>query len=416
MKRFFLAAFAVLFTAATVAAQQLPYPSLRGADFYGPFKVEHPGATTGVLMGPDGLNIIPFGSYRGLSYLHSSPGSHPANGLSGFTSAVTADGSGTFGPSAADVAGIFSTTKNNYLSSSVEGEMLGIYGIVNQGQKGDASVLLGATTKTRAGAGDTGGALGYELRAAAVDPSSNILNAVHSYSPYIAPVSDMGGGGGYGSYVESFNGTNFSAFQAGSYLPADAATGWKNIITATTDRTAANIFFRVRGSKVTGVEQPGDIVTGTSTNKKTIRNNLGFLQVRNSADSATLLEVSDAGAVDFPSDPAWATYTPTLACGSGTLTSASASGRFKGLGKTVHVRIAVTITTLGTCASSLNVSLPATVVASNIFYGRSSVTPRMLMGSSGGVGSSTVFVTDYNNGFPFASGDTVIINGTYEKQ
>lgn len=417
MKRFFLAALAVLFAAATVSAQQLPNPSFRGANFFGPFKVEHPTAATGSLLGPDGLNIIPFGTYRGLTYLHSAPGSHSGNGLAGFTSAVTGDGSTVFGPSAADVAGLFSATKNNHLSSAIEGEMLSLYGIANQGQKGDAAVLLGATTKVRAGAGDTGGALGYELRAATVDPANTIINAVHTYAPYMAPTSDMSGGGGYGTYVESFNGTNYTAFQAGNYLPADAATGWKNILSATTDRTSANTFFNVRGTKgLTGSQQPGDITIGTGVNALTLRNNLGILQVRNDTDTASLMEINKTGAFGIPQDPAWASYTPTITCGTGTPTATSATGHFKGIGKITLVRLAITITTAGTCGSSVNATLPANVQFGQVLFGRGGASPKMLMASTSGTGTANIFITDYNNGFVGASGDVLIINGSYASQ
>src|SRR5512139_944582 len=55
---------------------------------------------------------------------------------------------------------------------------------------------------------------------------------------------------------------------------------------------------------------------------------------------------------------AWTAYTPTLAVGSGALTSASATGRYVQVGKTVHVQINVTITTNGTAATNLSATLP----------------------------------------------------------
>jgi hypothetical protein len=53
-------------------------------------------------------------------------------------------------------------------------------------------------------------------------------------------------------------------------------------------------------------------------------------------------------------------YTPTLACGAGALTTSSASGRSKTIGKTVLIEVDITITTLGTCAGNLSVTVPQT--------------------------------------------------------
>jgi hypothetical protein len=41
---------------------------------------------------------------------------------------------------------------------------------------------------------------------------------------------------------------------------------------------------------------------------------------------------------------AWMTYTPTITCGTGALTSGSATGAYKTLGKTVSITIQLTIT------------------------------------------------------------------------
>jgi len=316
------------------------------------------------------------------------------------------------------MAGFYSAMKDNYLSSTVEGEFLGLYSIATQGRKGDTASLLGVGTKVKSGtADDTGGALGYELRAAMVDPSGGVLNAIHSYAPYLPPTVDMSGGGGYGSYVESFNGVNYTAFQAGGYLPADAATGWKNVLSATTDRTSANTFFNIRGTKgLAGSQQPGDITIGNGVNALTIRNNLGILQLRNDTDTASLMEINKTGAFNFPQDPAWTSYTPTVTCGTGAPTAASATGRFKGIGKSIFVRIAITLTTIGTCGSSVNATLPANVAVGTVLFGRGGAAPKMLMASTGGTGTANLFITDYNNAFVGASGDVLIINGTYESQ
>jgi hypothetical protein len=63
---------------------------------------------------------------------------------------------------------------------------------------------------------------------------------------------------------------------------------------------------------------------------------------------------------------AWSIYTPTLTAGSGTLTSAVATGQYKRFGKTVHLNVAIIITTNGTGAVSLNVTLPFPAAISSV--------------------------------------------------
>ena len=63
----------------------------------------------------------------------------------------------------------------------------------------------------------------------------------------------------------------------------------------------------------------------------------------------------------------WNAYTPTLTPASGAITTSSAVGRWKRLGGTVLVSAAATITTAGTGAGALSVSLPFT--AANLTTG-----------------------------------------------
>jgi hypothetical protein len=62
---------------------------------------------------------------------------------------------------------------------------------------------------------------------------------------------------------------------------------------------------------------------------------------------------------------AWSTYTPTVTAQVGTITTASATGRYKQIGKTVIAQVDVTITTAGTGSSSLQATLPVTAASNN---------------------------------------------------
>ncbi|NVD39785.1 hypothetical protein HT585_13025 [Ensifer sp. HO-A22] len=368
----------------------------------------------GALIGPDGRNAISFGSFRAREHRDTISGPRGGGAYVGFAKTMTAPGSHLFGPANADVTTLFSVRKEHYLTSNIEGEVLTQFLVNEQGRKGDAATVLASTSKVKTGTSeDTGGALGYEFRAAFVDPSGSVLNAVHSYGPYMAPTTDMSGGGGYGSYVESFDGTNFAAFTAGAYLQSDASTGWKNAFLATADRTTGNAYFRVRGTAaLERGQQPGDVVIGSSA-PKTIRNNGGVLQIRNADDSATLLEISEAGALGLPSDPAWASYTPLITCGTGMIGKADTIGAFKGFGKTIHVRLQVRIDDLASCSGQISVSLPAAAKAAQVFAGSSFVSRKMLQGLAE-ANSTNLQILDYAGAFPIGSKDEIIVNGTFE--
>ena len=63
---------------------------------------------------------------------------------------------------------------------------------------------------------------------------------------------------------------------------------------------------------------------------------------------------------------AWTAYTPTVTAFSGTLTTVSATGRQKTIGKSCTVSGSVTITTVGSGSGGVNVSLPFAPHASSI--------------------------------------------------
>lgn len=109
-------------------------------------------------------------------------------------------------------------------------------------------------------------------------------------------------------------------------------------------------------------------------------------------------------------------YTPTLACGSGTLTSASATGTYRVFGKYIYTSITATITTNGTCAVAVNVTMPPGFTAHKrcIMAGREDgVGGKMLQGTISDAGVAAV-VANYDNTYPGANGAILAINGMCE--
>lgn len=111
----------------------------------------------------------------------------------------------------------------------------------------------------------------------------------------------------------------------------------------------------------------------------------------------------------------WTAYTPTVTAGSGTFTTASATGRFLTIGKLTFVQITVTITTNGTAASTVRATLPNT--PGNVTYylsGReSTVTGKGVVGQ---INPSSTFVgmIFYDGLYPGGTGYTLNVSGVYE--
>lgn len=114
----------------------------------------------------------------------------------------------------------------------------------------------------------------------------------------------------------------------------------------------------------------------------------------------------------------WTSFTPTITSGSGTLTSVSAVGGWQRIGMTIHVRVAITITTNGTAATDLRFSLP-TASAGNVSgvggggAGRDNSTGPMLQCFIPASASIAVLNT-YDNSYPGADGRSILAWATYE--
>jgi len=111
----------------------------------------------------------------------------------------------------------------------------------------------------------------------------------------------------------------------------------------------------------------------------------------------------------------WAAYTPTLAAGSGTLTSASATGRFIQTGKNVSFSIRIAITTNGTAATYITATLPVTAFAASQVLSGYHETNTEVMSAVILSGAPTVARIRNSAGeYPGANGAAFVISGTYE--
>lgn len=112
----------------------------------------------------------------------------------------------------------------------------------------------------------------------------------------------------------------------------------------------------------------------------------------------------------------WNTYIPTIASSAGSLTTASATGRYRKIGKVVHFQMAGTITTNGTGSGSIVISLPfaASSSAEYIATGRCEATGGKMLQAQISASSTTASIFNYDNTYPAASGSLIIVSGTYE--
>ena len=115
---------------------------------------------------------------------------------------------------------------------------------------------------------------------------------------------------------------------------------------------------------------------------------------------------------------AWTTYVPTLFCGSGSLTTSSASGRYLLSGKTLFVQITATITTVGSCASSIAASLPGgnSAKSFSIVMGHETgLTGSLIQGYTGATGT-TLVMQKYDGALLLSSGTVLQVEGSLEVQ
>jgi hypothetical protein len=114
-------------------------------------------------------------------------------------------------------------------------------------------------------------------------------------------------------------------------------------------------------------------------------------------------------------DGTWTAYTPTVFAGSGTFTSASATGRYSIIGKTVFFEVAISITTNGTAATFVGINTPPNTVAvtSNIIgCGRDILGAGKMLQMF--INGTTAGIVNYDNTYPGSSGAQISVSGTFE--
>lgn len=127
---------------------------------------------------------------------------------------------------------------------------------------------------------------------------------------------------------------------------------------------------------------------------------------------SSALSVANGGTGD--TGTAWTSYTPTVSAGSGTFTSVSATVNYKCVGKTCFIRGSVTITTNGTAAQYIRLSLPAAVTPIATQSGGARIQQTSQTVTLGMTTEPAAYLHLYDGTYPGASGRIIDFNTVIE--
>lgn len=107
-------------------------------------------------------------------------------------------------------------------------------------------------------------------------------------------------------------------------------------------------------------------------------------------------------------------YTPVVTPQAGAITAYTATGTKRRVGNLVFFTATVNITTNGTGATALNISLPATCASTAVFAGRENAISGAALQGLAIAGGSTCIAYKYDNTYPGANGAVVYMSGCFE--
>lgn len=115
---------------------------------------------------------------------------------------------------------------------------------------------------------------------------------------------------------------------------------------------------------------------------------------------------------------AWTTYTPTVTASVNTITSVSATGFYKQIGKSILFRATATITTNGTAAGRVEVTLPVAVSAglgAQPLYGQNNSSAAVLsVAITASVSTTKALIFTATGTYPGADSTILVVGGSYE--
>jgi hypothetical protein len=216
-----------------------------------------------------------------------------------------------------------------------------------------------------------------------------------------------------------------------SYLTASGVSG---MVAGQIPIAASATTITSSGNLSGAVTTAGSLATTLSANAVVTTNitnaNVTYAKIQNVANNRILGNTSGSAAA--PSEivlplaavnggtgdagTAWTAYTPTVTAGSGTFTTVSAAGRYKVLGKTCLISIAITITTNGTAGAYISATLPFAAPAgtNQCLSGREVAVNSTSACGNIGASATSMIITRYDGTYPGVNSAVLVLSGAYE--
>lgn len=129
-----------------------------------------------------------------------------------------------------------------------------------------------------------------------------------------------------------------------------------------------------------------------------------------------LLFKSAAPLVEGDTGSVWiSSFVPVVTPGSGAFTSVSSSLRYRLLGKTAIWNLRINITTNGTAGANVQASMPWTFGPTDqVAAGRATLVSGKMLQAAANAGANGVVIWNYDNTYPGANGERLVVNGVTE--
>lgn len=239
------------------------------------------------------------------------------------------------------------------------------------------------------------------------------------------------GFGGNGIFNDATNVANLTIrpkvirdndFSAGGASSINMATGSNIAIDGgTIDGSTQADHGIIFGNAVSRASVSGSIITAHTTDGVNIAASATYITLTGINFQGNTAAVTNAAAVSTVSATGnfglpYFTFVPVVTCGTGAITTYTASGRYQLQGNTAAVSIDVLDTTNGTCASVMVVSLPFAGKVTSFLSGATNVATVKSLKALIPAGVSAVQLTWYDNTYPGANTEHLYASGTYEVQ
>jgi hypothetical protein len=162
------------------------------------------------------------------------------------------------------------------------------------------------------------------------------------------------------------------------------------------------------GSTLTIGESRSASISGTEFNI-----GAGTLRLEATPKTSAPIVYAGAGIIETPE---WRSFTPVLSTTSGALTTASATGKFRRVGKTVSFQIGISIANNGTGSGEIVASLPFVSAAQGNFdaVGRENAQIGKTLHGRVPASQASMVIGNYDNTYPGLNGASISVAGTYE--